>query len=118
MGPFIYQLRKNGSVIDSFLGKRGLIVYLAALKKGAIRGCTLIGGILGRIIRDPWGLCCVCACISMNTYQICMLFVSDSKLNIILKSDIKKERKFNFFIYYIFIQNFRDPLGSHLGSSG
>ena len=37
MGPFIYQSRKNGSVIHSFLGKRGLIVYLAALKKGAIR---------------------------------------------------------------------------------
>ena len=37
MGPFIYQSRKNGSVIYSFLGKRGLIVYLAALKKGAIR---------------------------------------------------------------------------------
>ena len=36
MGPFIYQSRKNGSVIYSFLGKRGLIVYLAALKKGAI----------------------------------------------------------------------------------
>ena len=37
MGPFIYQSRKNGSVIYGFLGKRGLIVYLAALKKGAIR---------------------------------------------------------------------------------
>ena len=37
MGPFIYQSRKNGSVIYSFLGKRGVIVYLAALKKGAIR---------------------------------------------------------------------------------
>ena len=37
MGPFIYQSRKSGSVINSFLGKRGLIVYLAALKKGAIR---------------------------------------------------------------------------------
>ena len=37
MGPFIHQSRKNGSVIYSFLGKRGLIVYLAALKKGAIR---------------------------------------------------------------------------------
>ena len=36
MGPFIYQSRKNGSVMYSFLGKRGLIVYLAALKKGAI----------------------------------------------------------------------------------
>ena len=35
--PFIYQSRKNGSVIYSFLGKRGLIVYLAALKNGAIR---------------------------------------------------------------------------------
>ena len=54
----------------------------------------------------------------MNTYQICMLFVSDSKLNIILKFDIKTERIFNFFIYYFFIQNFRHPLGSHLGSSG
>ena len=39
----------------------------------------------------------------MNTYQICMLFVSDSKLNIILKSDIKKERKFKFlFIIFSF----------------
>ena len=37
IGPFIYQSRKNGSVIYSFLGKRGLIVYLAALKKGAFR---------------------------------------------------------------------------------
>ena len=37
IGPFIYQSRKNGSVIYSFLGKRGLIVYLAALEKGAIR---------------------------------------------------------------------------------
>ena len=37
MEPFIYQSRKNGSVIYSFLGKKGLIVYLAALKKGAIR---------------------------------------------------------------------------------
>ena len=37
----------------------------------------------------------------MNTYQICMFFVSDSKLNIILKSDIKKERKF-YFLYIIF----------------
>ena len=37
MEPFIYQSRKNGSVIYSFLGKRGLIIYLAALKKGAIR---------------------------------------------------------------------------------
>ena len=42
MGPFIYimcQSRKNGSVIYSFLRKRGLIVYmyLAGLKKGAIR---------------------------------------------------------------------------------
>ena len=46
----------------------------------------------------------------MNSYQICMFFVSDSKLNIILKSDIKKERKFYFFIYYFFLQNFRDPL--------
>ena len=54
----------------------------------------------------------------MNTYQICTFFVSDSKLNINLKSDIKKERKFNFFIYLFFIQNFRDPFGSHLRSSG
>ena len=38
----------------------------------------------------------------MNTYQICMFFVSDSKLNIILKSDIKKERKF-IFLYNSFI---------------
>ena len=30
-------IKKNGSVIYSFLGKRGLIVYLAALKKVAIR---------------------------------------------------------------------------------
>ena len=37
MGPFIYQSRKNGSVLYSFLGKNGLIVFLAALKKGAIR---------------------------------------------------------------------------------
>ena len=37
MVPFIYQSRKNRSVIYSFLGKRGRIVYLAALKKGAIR---------------------------------------------------------------------------------
>ena len=37
IGAFIYQSRKNGPVIYSFLGKRGLIVYLAALKKGAIR---------------------------------------------------------------------------------
>ena len=37
MGPFIYQSRQNGSVIYSFLGKKGLIVYLAALRKGAIR---------------------------------------------------------------------------------
>ena len=37
MGPFMYQPRKNGSVIYSFLGKKGFIVYLAALKKGAIR---------------------------------------------------------------------------------
>ena len=37
MGPFIYQSRENGSVIYSFLGKRGLIIYLAVLKKGAIR---------------------------------------------------------------------------------
>ena len=37
MGPFIYQSRKYGSVIYSFLGKRGLIIYVAALKKGAIR---------------------------------------------------------------------------------
>ena len=37
MGPFIYHSRKNGSVIYSFLRERGLIVYLAALKKGAIR---------------------------------------------------------------------------------
>ena len=36
-GTFIYQSRKNGSAIYSFLGKRGLIVYLAALKKRAIR---------------------------------------------------------------------------------
>ena len=33
MEPFIYQSRKNGSVIYSFLGKGGLIVYLAALKR-------------------------------------------------------------------------------------
>ena len=32
----------------------------------------------------------------MNTYQICMFFVSDSKLNIILQSDIKK-----FYFLYI-----------------
>ena len=40
MGPFIISYtnqEKNGSVIYSFLGKRGLIVYLAALKKEAIR---------------------------------------------------------------------------------
>ena len=37
----------------------------------------------------------------MNTYQISMLFLSDFKLNIILKSDIKKERKF-YFLYTIF----------------
>ena len=37
----------------------------------------------------------------MNTYQICMFFVSDSKLNIILIPDIKKERNFNF-LYIIF----------------
>ena len=37
MGSFISQSRKNGSVIYSFLRKRGHIVYLAALKKGAIR---------------------------------------------------------------------------------
>ena len=35
----------------------------------------------------------------MNTYQICMLLVSDSKLNIILKSDIKKKE--NFIVLYI-----------------
>ena len=38
----------------------------------------------------------------MNTYQICMLFVSDSKLNIILQSDIKKKKKILFFLYIIF----------------
>ena len=43
MGPFIYQSRKNGSVIYSFFGKRGLIVYLAALKKEAIRTMSYIG---------------------------------------------------------------------------
>ena len=37
MGPFIFQSRKNGSIIYSFLGNRGLIVYLATLKQGAIR---------------------------------------------------------------------------------
>ena len=37
----------------------------------------------------------------MNTYQICMFFVSDSKLNIILKSDIRKKENFNF-LYIIF----------------
>ena len=36
-GAIHIQIKKNGSVIYSFLGKRGLIVYLAALKKGAIR---------------------------------------------------------------------------------
>ena len=36
MWPFIYQSRNNRSVIYSFLRKRGLIIYLAALKKGAI----------------------------------------------------------------------------------
>ena len=30
-------IKKNGSVIYSFLRKRGLVVYLAALKKGTIR---------------------------------------------------------------------------------
>ena len=37
MKPFIYQSITNGSVRYSFLRKMGLIVYLAALKKGAIR---------------------------------------------------------------------------------
>ena len=38
MGPFIYQLRKMGQSYTVFLEKGGLlIVYLAALKKGAIR---------------------------------------------------------------------------------
>ena len=36
MGPFIYQSMKNGSVINSFLEKRGLIVYLAAQKRGLL----------------------------------------------------------------------------------
>ena len=36
-GAIHIPIKKNGSVIYSFLGKRGLIVYLAALKKGAIR---------------------------------------------------------------------------------
>ena len=35
-GAIHIPIKKNGSVIYSFLGKRGLIVYLAALKKGAI----------------------------------------------------------------------------------
>ena len=47
MGSFIYQSRKNGSVIYSFLGKRGLIIYLAALKRGLfgphIRTMSYIG---------------------------------------------------------------------------
>ena len=37
----------------------------------------------------------------MNTYQICMFFVSDSKFNIIQKSDIRKKEKF-YFLYIIF----------------
>ena len=36
-GTIHLPIKKNGSVIYSFFGKRGLIVYLAALKKGAIR---------------------------------------------------------------------------------
>ena len=35
-GAIHIPIKKNGSVIYSFLGKRGLIVYLAALKKGAM----------------------------------------------------------------------------------
>ena len=37
----------------------------------------------------------------MNTNQICMFFVSDSKLKIILKPDIKKKENF-IFLYIIF----------------
>ena len=37
MGPFIYQTRKKMGQSYNFLGKRGLIVYPTALKKGAIR---------------------------------------------------------------------------------
>ena len=36
-GAIHIPIKKNGSVIYSFLRKRGLIVYLAALKKGTIR---------------------------------------------------------------------------------
>ena len=36
-GAIHIPIKKNGSVIYSFLGKKGLIVYLEALKKGAIR---------------------------------------------------------------------------------
>ena len=54
MGPFIYQSRKNGSVIYSFLGKRGLIVYLAALKKGAIRAAHPYHVIYRELPPPPW----------------------------------------------------------------
>ena len=41
VGPFTYELRKIGSVICFLLKKRGLIIYLAALKKGTIRHAHL-----------------------------------------------------------------------------
>ena len=37
MGPFTYESKKIGPFISFFVEKRGPIIYLAALKKGAIR---------------------------------------------------------------------------------
>ena len=56
MEPFKYQSRKNGSVMYSFLGRKGLIVYPAALKKGAIRAAHPYHVIYRELPPSPRGL--------------------------------------------------------------
>ena len=69
MGPFIYQSRKNGSIIYSFLGKRGLIVYLAVLKKGAIRAAHPYHVIYRELPPEYW----------LHQYYLQILVKSDYK---------------------------------------
>ena len=53
VGPLIYQTRKIGPVMYLSVAKRGLIIYLAALKKGAIRHAHPYYAIYRKLPRHP-----------------------------------------------------------------
>ena len=71
MGPFIYQSRKNGSVIYSFLGKGGLL-QVAGLK-GAIRAAHPYHVIYRELPPSPRDCgCTLCQTVNIPNFEIAL----------------------------------------------